>query len=299
MIHREFSDGELIGGTRYRVLRQIGEGGMSSVYEVEHVELGKRFVLKSLLRELAGRKDLVARLRNEWRALGRLEHPNIVAATDAATSANGIPFYVMERLEGRSLSERLRREGRVPVFEALEITAGVLEGLSAAHDIGIVHRDVKPPNVFLTPSGGVKLLDFGIAKITDSASAVVTARGVAIGTPRYMSPEQARGEPVDARSDLYAVGLILFEMLVGASPFEDAEDENELLLAQLGRQAPPPSSLVADAVAELDVIVLRLLAKDPRQRPASAREVADALRELARGRPRALPAPRKAPRLPR
>ena len=277
---REFQDGELIAGTRYRVIRLIGVGGMGSVYEVEHVELGKRFVLKALLRELARREDLVARLRNEWRALARLHHANIVTVTDAGTSGTGVPFYVMERLDGHTLAVHLRQKRRLHVLEAVAISIQVLEALSAAHDIGIIHRDVKPANIFL--AGGVaavKLLDFGVAKIAD-ATGVVTARGLAVGTPRYMSPEQARGERVDGRSDVYATGLILFEMIAGAGPFDDARDANELLLAHLARQAPALSSFVLGVAPELDRISASMLAKDCRARPLHARLIAEQLRQF-------------------
>jgi serine/threonine-protein kinase len=276
---REFQDGEVVPGTRYRVTRLIGAGGMGRVYEVEHVELGKRFVLKALQRELLRREDLVARLRNEWRALARLEHPNIVNVTDAGTSDNDVPFYVMERLEGETLSALLHRHRRLVPQQALAIAAGILDGLHAAHQIGVVHRDVKPPNIFLTAPTTVKVLDFGIAKIKD-AKDVITARGLAVGTPRYMSPEQAHGSPVDARSDIYATGLMLFEMVSGVGPFDDARDHNELLLAHLGRKAPLLSSISVVA-PELDAIVAGMLAKDPRERPPSARHVADTLRALA------------------
>jgi tRNA A-37 threonylcarbamoyl transferase component Bud32 len=275
---REFLDGEVVPGTRYTVRRLIGTGGMGRVYEVEHRELGKRFVLKSLQRELARREDLVARLRNEWRALARLEHPNIVSVTDAGTSDSGVPFYVMERLEGETLGALLYRQRRLHPEQALGIAAGILEGLHAAHQIGVVHRDVKPPNVFLTASS-VKILDFGIAKIRD-AKDVITARGIAVGTPRYMSPEQAQGTSVDARSDIYATGLMLFEMLSGVGPFDDVKDHNELLLAHLGRKAPLLSSICVVA-PELDAVVAGMLAKDPRERPASARDVAETLRSLS------------------
>ena len=277
---REFQDGEVIAGTRYRVLKLIGVGGMGSVYQVEHVELGKHFVLKALLRQLSGRGDLVQRLRNEWRALARLQHENIVNVTDAGTSGGGVPFYVMERLEGDTLAEVLRRKRRLHVLEAVHIAACVLEALSAAHDIGVIHRDVKPANVFIVNGGGVKLLDFGIAKIAD-ANSVVTARGLAVGTPRYMSPEQARGESVDGRSDVYASALILFEMIAGVGPFDDVRDSNELLLAHLAREVPPLSSLVSGVSPELELILARMLAKDCRRRPAHAREAAELLRGFA------------------
>ena len=278
---REFQDGELIAGTRYRVLQLIGVGGMGSVYEVEHIELGKRFVLKALLRELSRREDLAQRLRNEWRALARLQHDNIVNVTDAGTSGGGVPFYVMERLEGDTLAGLLRRKRRLHVLEAVHVAASVLEALSAAHEIGIIHRDVKPANVFIVEGGAVKLLDFGIAKIADATS-VITARGLAVGTPRYMSPEQARGERVDGRSDVYGAALLLFEMIAGVGPFDDARDSNELLLAHLAREAPPLSSLVMGVSPELERLLAGMLAKDCRQRPATARLAAEQLRDFAR-----------------
>ncbi len=281
---REFQDGEHIAGTSYRVVRLIGTGGMGCVYEVEHVELGKRFVLKSLLRELARRRDLVARLRNEWRALAKLENENIVSVTDAGTSASGVPFYVMERLDGEPLSQRLR-SGPLPLAEVFQVGAAIVDGLAAAHRIGIVHRDVKPPNIFLLSNGATKLLDFGIAKVTDSAAEVITARGVAIGTPRYMSPEQARGETVDARSDLYAVGLVLFEMAAGVGPFDDCPDANEVFLSQLTRVPAQVSSFVGGVPSAFDDIVTALLQKDADMRPRDARVVASQLRQLAASAP--------------
>ncbi len=166
------------------------------------------------------------------------------------------------------------------MLEAVHIAACVLEALSAAHDIGVIHRDVKPANVLIVKGGGVKLLDFGIAKIVD-ATGVVTARGLAVGTPRYMSPEQARGERVDGRSDVYASALILFEMIAGVGPFDDVHDANELLLAHLAREAPPLSSLAIGVSPELERILASMLAKDCRQRPANARQAAEQLRSFA------------------
>ncbi|MCL4749005.1 MAG: protein kinase [Myxococcales bacterium] len=277
---REFADGQIVPGTRYRVLGHLGSGGMGSVYLVEHTELGKPFVLKALFRELASRKDLVARLRQEWRALARLNHANIVNVTDAGTSDNGVPFYVMERVEGETLADLLKREHALGIPRALGLAAAVLDGLSAAHEISIVHRDVKPPNIFVVTGGGVKILDFGIAKLADQSAEVITARGVAIGTPRYMSPEQAKGQAVDARADLYAVGLVLFEAIAGEGPFDDARDANELLLAHLSKPVPKLSSFHRGVSPELDQIVSGLLAKDPAARPSSAKQVAASLRAL-------------------
>jgi serine/threonine-protein kinase len=272
----EFKPGELLPGTRYRVVGLLGAGGMGLVYDVEHVELGKRFVLKALLSDLAGRDDIVARLRNEQRALGRLQHPNIVAVTDAGVTSTSLPFFVMERLEGETLGARLKKCRRLPVVEAITVARGVLDGLSAAHEIGVVHRDIKPQNIFLASGNGPKILDFGVAKIADAAG-VITARGFAIGTPRYMSPEQVRGEGVDGRSDLYAVGLLLFETIVGRGPFDDAHDANEMLLAHLGKPAPRLGGMAAGVSRELDALVASLLSKPPGDRPATARAASAAL----------------------
>jgi serine/threonine-protein kinase len=275
----EFKAGEVIPGTRYRVRGLLGIGGMGSVYEVEHVELGKRFVLKALLSDLARRDDLVARLRNEQRALGRLEHPSIINVTDAGATSSNIPYFVMERLDGETLGTRLKRTGYLPIGEALEIAAAVLDGLAAAHEIGIVHRDIKPPNIFLVQGKYPKILDFGVAKM--DAAGGITARGVAVGTPRYMSPEQASGESLDGRSDIYAVGLLLYESVVGKGPFDDARDANEMLLAHLSRPPSRLSASVGSVTRELDDLVTQLLAKNPGERPASAREAATRLRAIA------------------
>jgi serine/threonine protein kinase len=272
----EFKPGEVVPGTRYRVVGLLGAGGMGLVYEVEHLELGKRFVLKALLSNLAAREDIAARLRNEQRALGRLQHPNIVAVTDAGVTSTSIPFFVMERLEGETLGARLKRSRRLPVVEAIGIARGILDGLSVAHEIGVVHRDIKPQNIFLLSGSRPKILDFGIAKIADAAS-VITARGVAIGTPRYMSPEQVGGESVDGRSDLYAVGLLLFETIAGRGPFDDVRDSNEMLLAHLGKVAPRLGGAATGVTRELDALVASLLAKAPRERPPTARAAAAAL----------------------
>jgi len=277
----EFKAGELIPGTRYRVLGLLGSGGMGTVYEVEHTELGKRFVLKMLLRELALREDLVARLRNEQRALGRLEHPSIVTVTDAGITTTNVPYFVMERLDGETLGARLKRSGYLPLKNTIEIAAAVLDGLAAAHEIGVVHRDIKPQNIFLASGLRPKILDFGVAKIADTGGAI-TARGVAVGTPRYMSPEQASGERVDGRSDLYAVGLLVYESAIGKGPFDDARDANEMLLAHLSRPVPRLSARLGSVTRELDDFVLSLLAKDPSQRPSSARAAADGLRTVGR-----------------
>jgi serine/threonine protein kinase len=289
---REYQDGEIVPGTPYRVVSLLGAGGMGSVYEVQHVELERRYVLKSLLRTLASRQDLIARMRNEWRALGKLQHPNIVDILNAGVTTSDVPYYVMERLEGETVRDRLQREGKLPIDEAARIARGTLFGLAAAHAIGIVHRDIKPANVFLTRDGAVKVLDFGVAQVTRSeGDQKITAQGLAIGTPRYMSPEQASGDTADARSDLYATGLLLFEMIAGEGPFDDLGDTSQQMLAHLHRPARPLSRLT-EVPPEIEAIVKRALAKRPQDRPRSAEYMAA---ELA---PFAVPAVRSMPGVP-
>jgi serine/threonine-protein kinase len=277
---REYQDGETVPGTPYRVVRFMGAGGMGSVYEVEHVELGRRYVLKSLLSTLTTRQDLTARMRNEWRALGQLRHPNIVDVLNAGTTASSIPFYVMELLHGETVRERLEKDERIGVSEAARIARAVLLGLEAAHSIGIVHRDVKPANVFLSTSGGVKLLDFGIAKVHFEGAPKITAKGLAVGTPRYMSPEQAAGEKADGRADVYAVGLLLYEMVTGSGPFDDCTGHASQMDAHLNR-VPPRLCEIAVVPDELSDVVASALEKEPELRPQSAAQMAEMLRTLA------------------
>jgi serine/threonine protein kinase len=275
---REYQDGEIVPGTAYRVIRLMGAGGMGSVYEVEQIEIGRRYVLKQLLRTLASREDLVLRMEKEWKALGALEHPNVVDVVYAGRTAYGIPYYVMELLVGETVRERLEREGKISPGQAARIAQQTLLGLAAAHAVGVVHRDIKPANVFLTSDGAVKVLDFGISY--SESVRKITLEGHAIGTPRYMSPEQAAGEKADARSDLYAVGLLLFEMLAGEGPFDDLSEITQQMLAHLHRP-PRPLSRFADVPAGLDAIVTRALSKNPSHRARTAEYMASELAPFA------------------
>ncbi len=277
---REYEDGDTVPGTPYKVVTLVGAGGMGSVYIVEHEELGRRYVLKSLLRTLANRRDLIARMRNEWRSLGKLHHPNIVDVINAGATPDGVPYYVMELLSGETVRDRLARVGKLPYDQAVRIAQATLLGLAAAHAIGVVHRDIKPANVFLTRDGGVKVLDFGIAQVRVKGSPNITAQGLAIGTPRYMSPEQASGEKADARSDVYAVGLLLYEMMAGEGPFDDLTDITQQMLAHLHRP-PRPLHHWADVPDGLIAIVERALAKNPERRPKSAEYMAAELAPFA------------------
>ncbi len=268
--HGELKPGEVVPGTSYRVDALIGSGGMGSVYRVEHTELGRKFVLKALHGHLSSRQDLQARLRNEWRALGKLEHPNIVQVTDAGQTEAGLPYYVMENLRGETLGKLLHEKKRLGARRACGIAVDVLAGLHAAHQTGAVHRDIKPPNLFIAEDGGTKLLDFGIAKLRDQSARVVTAGGVSIGTPRYMAPEQASGTDVDGRADIYATALVLYEMVVGRGPFSDIRDANDLVMAHIGLEPERADFMEPSVPEQLADLLQRWLSKSPSSRPGTA-----------------------------
>ncbi|HSC86909.1 MAG TPA: serine/threonine-protein kinase, partial [Polyangiaceae bacterium] len=247
----KWSRGQLVPGTPYEILGLIGVGGMGTVYEVLHRELGRRFVLKLLHERLAARSDLGSRMKNEWTALAGLSHPNIVQVTDAGYAPGGLPYYVMEKLEGSTVGQLLRERGRLSVGLAARITLDVLSGLAAAHERGVIHRDIKPQNVFVLLDGRAKVLDFGIAQMSAQAARVVTAAGVAVGTPRYMAPEQAEGRRVDGRADIYAVALVLYEMLLGRGPFAEIRDPNQLVMAHIARTPERIERLAPELPVEL------------------------------------------------
>lgn len=272
---QELTPGQTVPGTPYQVIGLLGQGGMGRVYEVVHRVLGRHFVLKVLHGQLAQRADLVERMANEWRTLGALNHRNIVAVTDAGYTSDRIPYYVMEKLEGETLADLLRREGTLPVRRAAHYIAGVLDGLAAAHALGAIHRDIKPQNIFIS-GGDAKVLDFGVAKLTEG-SRVVTAAGLTVGTPRYMSPEQAAGQPIDGRSDIYATGLVFYELLTGRSPFSHVKEPHELVLAHISEEPARVDWIVRSLPEHVGDLLHRWLAKVPDARPPTA---AAALKEL-------------------
>lgn len=275
--------------TPYRTVGTLGRGGMGEILDAEHRALGRRVAVKILHRHLVTREAL-ERFRLEGQALARLDDPHLVVVTDCGETTRGVPYFVMERLAGRTLRQELLKRGALPWREAIELFLEVLAGLVVLHRAGIVHRDLKPGNIFLCehPDGArsVKLLDLGIAKILSGASARIGLRapeqaltqGMAVGTPQYMAPEQARGGDIDARTDLYAAGSLLFKMLTGRSPFEHCRDFPSLAAAQ-EEPIPSPSSVAPRPIGRpLDTIVLRALAFDPEDRFASVDELAAALR---------------------
>jgi serine/threonine-protein kinase len=268
--------GQLLSGT-YEVLRVIGEGGMGRVYEARHSRLAnKRFAIKMLHQELARQPEVVTRFQREAEAASGLSHPNVVGVFDVNTAPDGRPYIVAELLEGEQLGDFLDRSGKLGTGMAIPIVRQVCRALSRAHEQGIVHRDVKPENVFLVGGeGGVKVLDFGISKLSQQESNL-TKTGMVMGTPDYMAPEQARGDRVDARADIYAVGAMLYRALTGRKPFEGL-DPMQTLTAALVQEPPRPSSLEPSIPLELEMVMQRAMAKEPRERFQTMAELDAAL----------------------
>ena len=272
--------GALLGG-RYRVLRAIGRGGMGAVYEGVQEDLGRRVAIKVLHPHLALSPDVVERFKREAQATAALGHPNIVQVTDCRWEPGGPLYLVMELLHGTSLGQQISAHGRLHPRRVAFIASQLLDALAVAHRAGIVHRDIKPDNVFLTSMAQVhdvvKVLDFGVAKLMGQGpEAQLTSTGVAIGTPFYMAPEQARGLPVDARTDVYAVGVCMYHALSGRVPF-NAPSFNALMFAIAEQTAPRLGSLAPDVDPALVAIIERAMAKDPGWRFASAAEMSSAL----------------------
>lgn len=278
------SQGVLVEGTPYRVLRELGAGGMGVVYEIEHIRLGKRYVAKILKASFQGEPGALARIDREARVLAELNHPNVVQIHDVGTTTDGMRYFVMEKLEGCDLRERMSSGVPIEPADALTIVASVLDALAHVHQRGIVHRDIKPANVFLAdgPTGVVtKVLDFGIAHVSVDTNAL-TKTGAFLGTLEYASPEQMHGQPPGPATDVYAAGLMLFELIAGHSPF--AGDPG-VGVVRCFKPAPTLAN-VASASRALSELVARALSIYPAARP-TAPELAAALHGL-RAKPDAL-----------
>lgn len=297
---------------RYRVVELLAEGGMGAVYIAEHLALHKQVALKIVHPEHAGNAELAARFAREAMATSRIDHPNVISAMDFGTLPDGTAFLAVQLVRGPSLTKVLTEGGRLPWARVADIGAQIADALSAAHGHGIVHRDLKPDNVLLQirddGSELVKVLDFGVAKFSPeslvplSARTDVTQIGMVVGTPGYMAPEQTIGNPADERSDLYALGVMLWECVVGV-PLWSAPDLQALVERQMG-EVPRPlreASGDADIPAELEELVAQLLARRGEERPEGAALVRDSLRRVASldpDRPRWRTGARPAPRAP-
>jgi serine/threonine-protein kinase len=285
---------QLLAGTRYRALALLGRGAQGLVVDAEHIALGKPVVIKVMQGKHGLDPRLAERMQLEAQVLARLSSPHLVAVHDVGALIDGRPYFVMDKLRGRTVKAEVRARGPLPVAEAIEIARQVLVGLGTVHRAGLVHRDVKPDNVFLCDAEPgkpplVKLLDFGIAKVVPNAQGSVvgalapTVNGIAIGTPRFLSPEQACGNPVDGRADLYATGVLLFWMLTGKDPFAHHTAVSDVLLAHVTEPAPRVAKLAPSPVpAALEHAIARALQKLPEQRFASAKDFEDELAAVVR-----------------
>jgi serine/threonine protein kinase len=289
----ELGIGSIVDG-RYRVIELIGEGGMGKVYLAEHTEIGKRVALKVLHPSYSRMPDLVERFRREARAASKIGHPNIVDVTDSGATADGSVYFVMEYLEGLELGSVIERAGALDVARALRISGQICRALSAAHREGIIHRDLKPENIFLITRGGeadvVKVLDFGIAKTTEAEAARerrLTSPGMAMGTPEYMAPEQAAGRPADARTDVYSLGAIMYEMVTGLPPYT-GDNFMEILTKKATLDPPPPISIRGELPQQVSDLILAAMSRNPDTRPQSMESLEYELTKCLAGRGQAV-----------
>src|SRR6059058_5138542 len=270
--------GDKVFDGRYRVVRKLGTGGMANVYLAEDQELGRRVAIKLLDERHAQDEQFVERFRREAKNAAGLSHPNIVSIYDRG-EVEGTYYIVMEYLEGRSVKELIVSRGPAPINVAIDYARQILGALRFAHRNSIVHRDIKPHNVLVDGDGRLKVTDFGIAR---AGASEMTEAGSIIGTAQYLSPEQAKGAPVDQTSDLYSIGVVLYELLTGVVPFS-GDTPVEIAMKHLSSPVEPPSAKRADVPRDLDLVVLRALAKDPGDRYHSAEEMDADLARVARG----------------
>jgi hypothetical protein len=282
-------ESDVVLANRYRLVGQLSSGGMGSVWEAEDTVLHRRVAVKVLSDGLAADDRFEERFLREARAAAGLSHQNVAGVFDYGED-KGSPFMVMELIDGETLAHRIGI-GPLDPAEAVRIAVEVADALQAAHDSGMVHRDVKPGNVMLTPTGDVKVMDFGI--VAAAGASPLTATGHTLGTATYISPEQAQGDRVDGRSDVYSLGVVLFEMLAGRPPFTG---ESPVAMVAAHAQEPPPPLLgsLPGVPAHVAAACERALAKDPRDRPQSAAEFADMLRSPQPDRTELIPADRTA-----
>ena len=275
--------GKLIKG-RYNVINKIGEGGMGSVYLAEQVSIGRKVALKVLNGSYASDDEFISRFRREARLAASLNHRNIVTIYDFDQGNDGSLFIAMEYLEGTKLSDVIRRDGSLEINRAVRLAAQIAEGLNVAHVNGVIHRDIKPDNVMVVGKRSaeeIKLMDFGIARMMDTGTTTpnLTRAGMIMGTPAYMAPEQAEGATVSEKTDIYALGIVLYEMLSGSVPFK-ASTPSAVLIKQLQEIPMPLRKLRREVPSGLESLVMRALEKKPQKRPRDMREVAEELQKI-------------------
>ena len=273
---------ETVVNNRYSIVSALGGGGMAKVYLAHDEILDRDVALKVLREQFAEDEEFVERFKREAQSAAALSHPNIVQVYDRGKAGDGASYIAMEYVPGGTLKERISWSGLLDPEAAVSLTLQIAEALSAAHERGIVHRDIKPQNVLVTATGDVKVADFGIARAASAAA--ISQRSVVLGTASYMSPEQAMGKPATPRSDLYSLGVSLYEMLTGELPYT-AENPVAVSMKHVGEPVRPPRELNPEIPEELDVLVTKLLAKDPEARYKSAAELAEYLRRLRGGLP--------------
>jgi serine/threonine protein kinase len=271
---------------RYEVVRRLGEGGMSYVYEAKDLSRGETVAIKILSPKLSADKSSVQRLRREAGLAMRLEHPHVCKILRLGETEDGLIYLVMPYLKGELLSDREVKVGPMPVEMGVEWLAEICSGLHHAHQLNIIHRDLKPENVMLVPAGDGRdravVMDFGLAKENrpDAALAKLTATGIILGTPEFMSPEQIRGRPIDARSDIYALGIVAFEMFSGKLPFQ-GRSAQEMMIARLRGKPATLHQYRADFPPALEAALMRSMAAEPDDRPQTALEFGQSLVDAA------------------
>jgi serine/threonine-protein kinase len=282
-------DDKLLGSSigPYQVAALIGTGGMGRVYRGVHPAIGSRVAIKVLSSEFVDRPDLVQRFFDEARAVNVIRHENIVNVLDLDYLEDGPPYIVMEHLEGVPLSQLIQTHGVIPLRALAQIGCDMLAALDAAHSADVIHRDLKPDNIFVSPEGRATVLDFGIAKLLggDSDAKFTTKAGTVVGTPHYVSPEMAQAHPVDARSDVYSAGLIIYEAAAGRRAFE-SNSLFHLLRMHINSKAEPPTSIRKDMSDAYEDVIMKALAKDPNERWQTAKFMRRALRDVMDGMPR-------------
>lgn len=285
---------ELVGmvlGDAYRIVRVVGEGGTGRVYQARHTRIGaKRFAVKVLHREFVRHPEAWVRFQREAEAAAAIDHENVVDVVDVDRTEDGRPYVVFEFLEGVELADYIARRGPLPPHLAANIVQQVCAGLSVAHARGVIHRDIKPQNIWLTgdlKDPLVKVLDFGLSRPSDDRAATVTRTGAVLGTPAYMPPEQARGERVDTRADVYGAGAVLYMALTGKAPFE-GETVQQILIKVMGEDPRRPRTLVSIIPEDLETVIQRAMAKEPRERYPTIDELFEALEPFV-NRPAPMP----------